>query len=116
MANLSEDAAATAILGLAADHGAGEGASMFKGWLGPATDGVRQMFTDSQFLEWLVIAETDFVFQLQGDESEGKSVVWVKREARITRCQSGLAHEFAEIEAKASSIDDPTASRPRAYP
>jgi len=107
--------------------GAGdEGAVMFECWLGPLTDTVPdspaesdayRLFTDPQFLEWLEVPAAAILHQIPGTagELEGRSFVWVKREARIKRCQSGCAYQFLELEA-GKNADDPTATRPRGYP
>ena len=106
--------------------GAGdEGAVMFECWLGPLTDTVPdspaesdayRLFTDPQFLEWLQIPGDAILHQIPGTEfRDGKSVIWVERGRRITRCQSGCANHFAELEA-GDAANDPTARRPRPYP
>lgn len=100
----------------------GEGAVMFKGWLlkpseaGGGTDtppGRVRFFTDPQFLDWLEIPADDIVYQTKADadDPEGGSVIWVKREARIRRCEAGRAYWFEQR--KADMADDPTARWPR---
>jgi hypothetical protein len=118
----------------------GEGAVMFKGWLGPidaahapgaqpapadaqpapadaagpvvGADNFR-FFTDPQFLEWLELSRDDILYQTiaASDDPEGGSVIWVKREARIRRCQAGRAYWFEQL--MADTADDPTARHPR---
>ena len=75
-----------------------------------------RLFTDPQFLEWLQIPGDAILHQIPGTEfRDGKSVIWVERGRRITRCQSGCANHFAELEA-GDAANDPTARRPRPYP
>lgn len=115
------DEVATAVL----ERAGGLGAVKLVGWLAPLSDKVAdepkprtgfRLFPDPQFMEWLVIPADAVLFRISGDRyDDGRSQVWIKREARVTRCQSGRACDFAELDAHATR-DDPTASRPRAYP
>jgi hypothetical protein len=121
MADLHYDAAALAII---KSDDEGEGVVMFKGWLGSmdgdpvpdpadpvAADHVR-FFTDPQFLDWLEIPSIDIFHQTSAsaDDPEGGSVIWVRREARIRRCEYGRAYWFARQ--KTETADDPTARWP----
>jgi hypothetical protein len=100
------------------ERDAGLGATRFDGWLGPPAvepaEGeprVFRLFTAPSFLEWLEISERDILAQVSGNGfSEGRSAVWVNREARIKRCQAGCAYWFAEMQEKVR--DDPTARWP----
>lgn len=97
-------------------RGDGLGATRFDGWVGPAEhrDGdseVFRLFTSPTFMEWLEISDDDVLAQVSGNGmSEGRSAVWVRREARIKRCQSGCAFWFADAQEK--TRDDPTARWP----
>jgi hypothetical protein len=120
--NLTYDAAAVEVVN--ADTN-GKGAVMFKGWLGPtaalpnapganAPDpkvqaGHVRFFTHPQFLDWLEIDAEDILYQTNAaaDDPEGGSVIWIKREARIRRCQDGEACWFEH--AMGETADDPTA-------
>lgn len=107
----------------------GYGAVRFEGWLGPnaaAPDDTRfRLFTDAHFMTWLEIAADDLLHQIPGvgvktEHPEGKSIIWVKREARITRCQSGAAFWFdqmgLEVGDHTTWYGDPTgADRPRGF-
>lgn len=99
----------------------GKGVVMFKGWLGPPDphndiDGARgksvRSFIDPQYLDWLEIRRADILHQAKAaaDDPEQGSVIWVKREARIRRCQAGRAHWFKQL--MAETADDPTARHP----
>jgi hypothetical protein len=109
------DPVATAVLAEAE----GAGAVKFEGWLaaGETVEDGYRLFTDADFLEWLMIPSNALLHQIAGsdrkDHGEGRSLIWVKRHARITWCRSGFAHEFGEMEA--GDRDDPTASRPPPY-
>jgi hypothetical protein len=108
------DPVATAVL-----LGTGDaGAVKLEGWLamGEAEKTFR-LFTAADFLHWVEIAADDLVHQIPGedrkDHGEGRSVIWVKHDARITWCRSDIAFAFEELEA--GEQDDPTAIRPRPY-
>jgi hypothetical protein len=96
----------------------GAGAVKFEGWLatGEAEEGYR-LYTDD-FLHWLAIPADALLHQIPGDDrkdhGKGRSVIWVKHDARITQCRSGYAYQFGEMES--GEDDDPTAIRPRPYP
>jgi len=124
MANLNFDTAAKEI---AANGTEGQGAVMFKGWLGPigqqpanpnpqdarqVTEPRIRFFTDQQFLDWLEISTNDILYQVAAaaDDPEGGSVIWVHREARIRRVEAGRAYWFAR---RTEALgDDPTARWP----
>jgi hypothetical protein len=98
---------------------------MFKGWIGPregehpaaddvvAPDTTIRFFTYRDFRDWLEIRGDDILYQAKADadDPEDGSVIWVKREAFITRCHSARAYEFDEQ--LAEMADDPTARHPR---
>ncbi|HEV7805950.1 MAG TPA: hypothetical protein VGO80_09030 [Solirubrobacteraceae bacterium] len=99
-----------------------EGAAIFKGWLGPPTQAPHvvveaaatfRFFTSPQFMEWLEIERNDILYQADADadDPESGSVIWVKREARIRRCQAGRAYWFEQL--MEETADDPTARHPR---
>lgn len=92
-----------------------EGAVMFKGWLlADAAPGRIRFFTDPGFREWLEIPSSAILHQMPGaadPNAEKRSIIWVKREARITLCRSGCAYLFQEQEAFLDR--DPTARQPR---
>jgi len=82
----------------------------------PDTDGLRlRFFTDSELTEWWEFEADALLHQVQGAFNDGKSVIWLAREATITRCQSGTARQFIELES-GETVDDPAARRPRPYP
>lgn len=124
MADLKFDTAAKEIVKSSTE---GEGAVMFKGWLGPidappkddtvdasrkVTDQSVRFFIDQQFLDWLEIPVKDILYQVvaAADDPEGGSVIWVNREARIRRVEAGRAYWFAQR--KEALGDDPTARWP----
>lgn len=119
--DLTYDAAAVEVVN--ADIN-GEGAVMFKGWLGskkvlPNAPNANQpdrkvqpgrvrFFTHPHFLEWLEIDAGDILYQTTAaaHDPEGGSVIWIKRNAPIRRCQAGKAYWFEHPMADAT--DDPT--------
>jgi hypothetical protein len=118
MVKLTYDEAALAFVTSGSE---GEGAVMFKGWLGPTgsppvseevAEKVR-FYTDPQFLDWLEIHRADVLYQATAaaDDPGGASVIWIKREARIRRSQAGRAYWFDQV--MAETADDPTARHPR---
>jgi len=113
MATFSTDAAAKDVLA-GAD---GLGAVMFKGWLEAVPEASPtkfRLYTDPQFLEWLEIPSDAMLHQIPGSDdanAERRSVIWVKREARITGCRSGEAYWFHEL--KEETADEPTSRWPR---
>lgn len=114
MSRPSADSVATDIVSKDTD---GLGAAKFEGWLAgepgdpdpsPAT---FRCYTHPQFLEWLEIATDDILGQVPTTgRPAGGSTIWVKRGAKIKRCQVGQARYFEELAAGAS-IDDPAATR-----
>lgn len=104
---------------LAPDGELADTAVTFRGWLSakddgdPLTGGIYRVYTSPWFDEWLEIKSGDLLFKMPTTES---SIIWVKREARITKCHAAQACHFAEQEAELGA--DPTAANPTAakYP
>ncbi|MDX6678379.1 MAG: hypothetical protein QOE31_2431 [Solirubrobacteraceae bacterium] len=80
----------------------------FHGWLGPgAEENTFRLFLHPWFHTWLELKSTDMVAQILGEDSaDGASIVWVKRDAQITRCESGDALHFAKAVAEAQADGD----------
>ncbi|MGH2920289.1 MAG: hypothetical protein ACRDLS_17085 [Solirubrobacteraceae bacterium] len=103
---LDPDQVATDVLARAGD----EGAAKFEGWFAAPSDGRYRLYIDPQFREWLELGADDILHRIDGSlHIEGASVVWVKRDAIITRCQSACAFQFADE-------GDDSAGRRRPYP
>jgi len=95
----------------------------FRGWLSAKDDGtpisgdVYRFFTSPWFDEWLEIGTADLLYQQHGSTtSDGSSIIWVRRDATISKCRAAQACSFAEEEAELGA--DPTAANPTAakYP
>jgi hypothetical protein len=81
-------------------------------WADAAEPETVRFYIDPQFLDWLEIRTDDILYQTNAaaHDPEGGSVILVKREARIRRCEAGRAYWFAQH--KAETADDPTARWP----
>lgn len=83
--------------------GAPEGCISFKGFLSEPRmcgedDAVHRLYTDHTFWTWLEILASDIRAQIAvpPDGFDPRSVVWVRREAKVARCQVSEAYELAE--------------------
>jgi hypothetical protein len=117
---MANDPAADAILPTVGVDGSQhfDGASKFEGWVGSISDDANatdpfRLFTQPSFMEWMEIAQADLLFQIQPGPQDplGRSVIWVKRDARIRKCQSGRACWFEDM-LRMTPADDPTAIYP----
>jgi hypothetical protein len=93
-----------------------EGAVMVKGWLVevPGTNpAMVRFYTDSGFTEWLEVPSSAILHQVPGAEdpdAEKRSIIWVRREARITLCRSSFASSL-ETDQDSRVYRDPTVAR-----
>ncbi len=93
-----------------------EGAVMFKGWLleVPGADpAMVRFYTDPGFTEWLEVPSSAILHQVPGAEdpdAEKRSIIWVRREARIALCRSSFAHSL-ETDQDSRVYRDPTVAR-----
>ena len=94
--SFEEDSIATALGG--ASTAIPTGYISFKGYLGPAVDGMHRIYLDNSFWKWLVVSAGDIKFRQDVPENERdpRSVFWVEREARVISCQVDLAHEIED--------------------
>jgi len=101
---------------LAPDGELAHTAVTFRGWLSakedgePLDGGIYRLYTSPWFDEWLEIESGDLLYRLQGDES---STIWVKRDARINKCQAAEACHFGEQEVELGT--DPTSTYSAAW-
>ena len=74
----------------------------FRGWLGEGEGAATnyRLYTSPWGERWLELTEADIVHQQQLDD--GSSIIWVHAEAKITKCRSSEACDFAKQE-----IEDP---------
>ncbi len=92
------------------------GAVMVKGWLVEvpgATPAMVRFFTDSGFTEWLEVPTSAILHQVPGSkdpDAEKRSIIWVRREARITLCRSSFAYSL-ETDQDSRVYRDPTVAR-----
>jgi hypothetical protein len=88
------------------------GASKFTGWLADPDGPNLRLYTGPRFQEWLEFAADAVLAQVQNSPHcpPGGSIVWVKRDAVVTRCQTSSAYRFEDLVEGASS-DDPAAAR-----
>ena len=92
------------------------GAVMVKGWLVevPGADpAMVRFYTDSGFTEWLEVPSSAILRQVPGAEdpdAEKRSIIWVRREARITLCRSSFASSL-ETDQDSRVYRDPTVAR-----
>jgi len=76
----------------------------------PAGDTFR-VYTSPSFDRWLEIPKNSFRSQLgPSPENDGRSLIWIRADAVVTRCQAGSAAYI--VETLDEGYDDPTA-RPR---
>jgi hypothetical protein len=75
-----------------------EGYVSFKGYLGPAHDGIHRLYRDDTFLSWLEVKADDIAHRLDVPENDRdpRSVVWIKRRAMVNSCQRAEAHELED--------------------
>lgn len=77
----------------------------FRGWLSAPTNGVHHFFTSPWLDEWLAIKTADILFQQQL-ASGSSSIIWVRRDVRITKCETDKACHYADQEVQMGA--DPT--------
>lgn len=61
-------------------------------------DDVRRLYLTDTFWRWLEVKTIDIAERLDvpDNEKDSRSVIWVKRDAKVVQCQVGLAHEVEE--------------------
>ncbi len=96
MPRLAPDSIATALGG--AGNEIPEGYISFKGYLGPAVDGMHRIYLDNSFWKWLSVRGSDIKFRedVPANERDPRSVFWVERQAKVVVCQVDLAHEIED--------------------
>lgn len=87
---------------LGSECGSPEGYISFKGFLSepqPCASGkVHRLYTDDTFWTWLEIRANDIRAQIAvpPDGYDPRSVIWVRREAKVTRCKVSEAYDLVE--------------------
>ena len=71
------------------------------GYLGEApSDQYRRLYQSIALNRWIEILAVDILHRLpaaeSGDLTPGQSVIWVRRDAEVTRCESVRASSFEE--------------------
>jgi hypothetical protein len=74
-----------------------EGYVCFKGYLDEGGDGTHRIVVDEQFLRWLVVTTSDIAGKLDtpADAQDPRDLIWVRRGARMTKCEVGYAPDIA---------------------
>jgi hypothetical protein len=80
----------------------------FKAYLGEDNNGVHRLFCDDTFLCWMEVKATDIAFRtdIEDNETDARSVLYIKRKAMVTRCEAGYAYELhdADVDPGGSGI------------
>jgi len=74
-----------------------EGYVCFKGYLQIGNAGTHRIVVDEQFVRWLEVNAEDIVGQIDGsaDPADRRDQIWVKRGARMAKCEVAYAPEIA---------------------
>lgn len=66
----------------------------FKGYLAAGNGGVHRLYLDDTFWSWLEVHAEDIKARLDipANEQDSRSVIWVQREAKVTKSRVGYAH------------------------
>lgn len=70
----------------------------FKGYLAAGQSGRHRLYFDDTFWSWLDVAGADIAARLDvpANAQDSRSVIWVKRDAIVTKCQAGYAPELED--------------------
>ncbi len=70
----------------------------FKGYLGRVQDGVYPVYLDDELRSWILIraGEIKHRVNVAANAHDPRSVIFVERDAQVTRCETGPAHEIAD--------------------
>jgi hypothetical protein len=81
-----------------APHGIANDVVTTCGYVGASTSSeMFRLYTDPWFIEWYEIKNADLVYQQTcANRLDGRSVIWVKATAKVTKCESGTAAHFAD--------------------
>jgi hypothetical protein len=118
--NKTSNTVATQVVAGLSDAERHLGAVVLRGFLhaaptgsGATDDDIVRLYTDETFRTWYEIRRGEILHHIETgtDPFYAGGVVWLRREAPVTRCMAGRAFIFTETEAAA---DDP-AGGPR-YP
>jgi hypothetical protein len=106
--DLSPDGVAIALGGVPPQ--APVGYVSFKGYLAPSVDGVHRIYLDNSFWKWVEVRAQDIRFRqdVPSNDRDPRSIFWLERQATVTTCQVGLAHEI-EDDLWGGAKDDPAA-------
>ncbi len=86
-----------------------DGYASFKGYLAPKREnGRHRFFGNDTFLYWMDIAADDIVARINvpANAIDPRSMIYVKREARVITCQVRKAHEV-DVDADPTSVGLP---------
>lgn len=87
----------------------------FKGYLAAGEGGVHRLYFDDSFWSWLEVKATDIAARLDvpSNAQDSRSVIWVSRDVKVTKCQVGYA---PELEDESWGVDSGGAARRRRPP
>lgn len=70
----------------------------FKGYLAEGNGGVHRLYIDDTFWSWLEVPAADIAARLDvpSNAADARSVIWVNRDARVTKCQVGYAPDLED--------------------
>jgi hypothetical protein len=67
-----------------------------KGYLADEHKGLRRVFCDDTFMRWIDVKTDDIRFRIHipANERDARSVLYIRRWARVITCHVGFAHEL----------------------
>lgn len=70
----------------------------FKGYLSGETDDIHRLYLDNTYWYWLEVHKDAIAARIRApqNEADARSVVWIHRDAKVTKCQVGRAHELED--------------------
>lgn len=76
----------------------------FKGYLAPMQNGLFRFFVNDSFESWFEVEKDDIAARINipANETDPRSIVYIKREARVVACQVHKAHDLHDIGADPS--------------
>jgi hypothetical protein len=94
-----------------------DGYVSFKAYLDVPHDGLQRAYENDGFVHWWEIKVDDIAGRLDPppNQQDPRTIVWVKRDARITRCEVGSAQEMAD-RAGGGDPDNGRSTQARVHP
>jgi hypothetical protein len=98
-----------------ASSGVPDGYASFKGYLAAEHDGLQRLYSDDTFQRWIAVAASDIVGRINvpPNETDARSVVYIRREAKVIACHVSYAHEVeVEVEVEDKSFESAASGLP----